>query len=160
MRVRRGTLPSTEIDGHRVVLLPRSVADQTGPNGDTTTIEREASESELLTQLRSEVAYLRQTLDAEIEARRRADHLVAGMIDERRGLMDQIAALTAGAPIEATEQRPNVDRTQANAGDHAPNAAVAANEGPGEAMAAAMTDDAPRPNVSRWGRFWRGLTGR
>jgi hypothetical protein len=29
-------------------------------------------ESELVTQLRSEVTYLRQTLDAEIEARRRA----------------------------------------------------------------------------------------
>ena len=41
---------------------------------------------------RSEIAYLRQTLDAEIEVRRRANHLVAGMIDERRNLMRQLAA--------------------------------------------------------------------
>jgi hypothetical protein len=42
----------------------------------------------------------------------------------------------------------------------APDAAVAANEGPGEAMPAAMTDDATRADASRWGRFWRALTGR
>ncbi len=33
---------------------------------------------------------MRQTLDAEIEARRRADRLVAGLIDERRNLMQQL----------------------------------------------------------------------
>lgn len=122
MRIRRGTLPSAEIDGRRVVWLPPSDTDQTRPNDDATatepdqtTGERKASESELVTQLRSEVTYLRQTLDAEIEARRRADHLVAGMIEERRGLMDQIAALSSGDLIAATEPRPNADRTQANA---------------------------------------------
>lgn len=126
MRVRRGTLPSAERDGHRVVLLPRSDTDQTGPGGDATVTEhdrtigeRAATESGLVTQLRSEAAYLRQTLDAEIEARRRADHLVAGMIGERRSLMNQVAALTAGEPIEATERRPDTDQTAANAGTQA-----------------------------------------
>jgi len=48
-------------------------------------------QSAVIARLESENAYLRQTLDAEIEARRRADHLVAG-------LMERFPALPAGAP--------------------------------------------------------------
>jgi excisionase family DNA binding protein len=41
-----------------------------------------------------------------------------------------------------------------------PDAAVDANEGPGRVMPAATTGDASRSEPSRWGRFWRALTGR
>jgi hypothetical protein len=44
--------------------------------------------------------------------------------------------------------------------DREPDAATAANEGPGGAMLAATTDDATRLESSRWGRFWRAVTGR
>jgi hypothetical protein len=114
MRVRRGTLPSVEQEGRRWAILLRSDTDVTRPNGDQTSTEqiseKEPSRSdnpELIDQLRSEVSYLRQILDAEIEARRRADHLVAGKIDERRTLMDQIAELQAGVSEHEAEHRPN-----------------------------------------------------
>src|SRR5687768_11133627 len=45
---------------------------------------RPHDDGDLLDERRSGIAYLRQTLDAEIKARQRADHLVAGLIDERR----------------------------------------------------------------------------
>lgn len=61
------------------------------------------NDDRLIARLESENAYLRQTLDAEIEARRRADHLVAGMIDERRALMAEIAELHAGATEHEAE---------------------------------------------------------
>ncbi|MBA2598002.1 MAG: hypothetical protein H0V00_15360 [Chloroflexia bacterium] len=118
MRIRRGTLPTTLIEGKKYVLVARSVSDEPRPDTDATPIEapRIAVEStpdssELVTQLRSEVTYLRQTLDAEIEARRRADHLVAGMIDERRELTATITALAAGEIDHETDLRRNDDRT-------------------------------------------------
>ena len=48
---------------------------------DTTPPGRLPADSELIETLRSEVAYLRSALDTEMEARRRADHLVARVMD-------------------------------------------------------------------------------
>jgi hypothetical protein len=55
------------------------------------------NDDRLIVRLESENTYLSQTLDAEIETRRQADHLVAVMIDERRVLVDKIAELQASA---------------------------------------------------------------
>jgi hypothetical protein len=93
MRLKRGTLAGRKVEGRWVVLVPRA-------NDDPTGTEREESEPgaatqrstqregehpnatrELIDRLLSENAYLRATLDAEIEARRRADHLVAGRME-------------------------------------------------------------------------------
>ena len=92
MRIPRGTLPTTEIDGKRLVHVPRLVAGATRRADDLTPTRRPHDDSELLDELWSGIACLRQTLAAEIEARRRANHVVAGVIGERRNLMPQLEA--------------------------------------------------------------------
>lgn len=173
MRVRRGTLPSVEVDGRRWVLVKRSDTDATRPNADQTSTEHhdeqpleQPNASELIVQLRSEVSYLRQTLDAEIEARRRSDHLVAGMIEERRSLMSQIAELQSGATEHEAEHRPNDDRTTEKT-EYAP---VDSQEGPGRIDPPEMTSrtllearDVPAPaqaaQATGWRRWWRRVMG-
>lgn len=59
---------------------------------------------ELINRLEQENAYLRQTLDAEIEARRRADHLVAG-------LMERLPEIAASAPVDAQDAPRRADPT-------------------------------------------------
>ena len=109
MRLKRGTLTGRKVEGRWVVLVPRSNANPTptqhAENAQEATTERETQRetqqapehpnatATLIDRLLSENAYLRATLDAEIEARRRADHLVAG-------LMERLPELTAGAAPE------------------------------------------------------------
>jgi hypothetical protein len=114
MRLKRGTLAGRKVEGRWVVLVPGSNAD---PTSTERTQNAQEAKTERLTQretqrsaehpdatnalidrLLSENAYLRATLDAEIEARRRADHLVAG-------LMERLPELTAGG----TNERPAQD---------------------------------------------------
>ena len=111
MRLRRGTLHGTDIDGKKHVLVARVVTDETRRDGDATPTAQPSADASMVEQLRSEVVYLRQTLDAEIEARRRADHLVAGLIDERRELATRLAAVTAGDSEHETEHRRVSDET-------------------------------------------------
>jgi excisionase family DNA binding protein len=182
MRVRRGTLPSVEVDGKRMVLVERSDTDQTRPNGDQTPDQTSTEQppeqgpsrsdtAELVEQLRSEVAYLRQLLDAEIEARRRADHLVAGMIEERRVLTAQIAQLQANAGDVAreqeTEHRPNTDQTDDAKSAYAPESVQ---NGPGTPDPPVMTDKTLHGAIAEpvpaqvslatgWRRWWRKILG-
>jgi hypothetical protein len=66
----------------------------------------------------AEIDYLRQTLDAEIEARRRADHLLAGTLDERRQLVERIEALIAGQDTaQNASERPGATEPAKTAGD-------------------------------------------
>ena len=177
MRIRRGTLPSVELEGRRLVVLPRLDTDATGPNDDQTATEHQPESRpsrpdnpELVEQLRSEVSYLRQTLDAEIEARRRADHLVAGMIEERRALVAEIAELQANAgdvaPEHEAEHRPNADQTAAKTA-YAPESAQ---EGPGRVDPPLVDDSTLRQAYKEpvpaqvalatgWRRWWRRVMG-
>jgi excisionase family DNA binding protein len=173
MRVRRGTLPSDEVDGKKVVLLARRDRDASRLDVDEATsrqrdeqAEQRRDTAELVEQLRSEVVYLRQTLDAEIESRRRADHLVAGMIEERRDLMSRIAALTAGDGERPTEQRRDGDETI----DSAVDASVTQKQAPQRDAGREttnMTLSQPREPLEpvsdrlalRWRRWWRQITG-
>jgi hypothetical protein len=107
MRIRRGTLQTADLDGKKHVLVPRLDTDATRRDDDATPTEPPHDGVEMLDQLRSEIAYLRRTLDAEIEARRRADHLVAGMIDERRDLMRRLEAGTEHRRV--TDETPTVE---------------------------------------------------
>jgi hypothetical protein len=84
----------------------------------------------------AEIDYLRQTLDAEIEARRRADHLLAGTLDERRQLVERIEALTAGQDAAHTQNR-----------------------GSGATKTVDVGEDAVTPAASPWSRFLRWLRG-
>jgi hypothetical protein len=93
MRLKRGTLAGRKVEGRWVVLVPRANDDPTGTEREESRPEtatqrpthREGEHPnatrELIDRLLSENAYLRATLDAEIEARRRADHLVAGLME-------------------------------------------------------------------------------
>ncbi len=103
MRVHRGSLASVRVDERTFVVWPQSDHVHE-PHAARTRAERTdertsvQGDARLIETLQSEVAYLRSTLDAEIESRRRADHLVAG-------LMERLPELTAGddAPSAAPE---------------------------------------------------------
>ena len=98
-RLERGTLQGEKRGGRRRAILgPDARADDdqdatvdacvdTGRTPSDATLD---SLSTLVETLRSESAYLRATLDAEIEARRRADHLVAGLMER----LPELAAIT------------------------------------------------------------------
>jgi len=91
----------------------------------------------LITQLNEENAFLRETLASEIEARRRADHLVAG-------LMERLPELSA--TVDVHEHAPQ----DANAGPLRDNA--------GETITTPLqrVQDAQGPV---WRRWWRRVTG-
>jgi hypothetical protein len=76
-------------------------------------------------------------LDAEIEARRRADHLLAG-------------ALERLAALPATISEPSSIR----------DARVDANTGPGATEPAKTAADAGMDESSFWSRVWRAVIGR
>ena len=78
---------------------------------------------------------LLQSLDAEREARKRADHLLAGMIE-------RMPALAAGGEI-----------------DSAMDAPVAAKEAPRRAESAAARENAEPVGMSLWSRFHRWYRG-
>lgn len=98
-RIKRGTLRAEKRGGHWFAAVPEphtgpdqgpnAGPDATGPGPDP-----------LVARLESEVAYLRSALDAEIEARRRADHLVAA-------LMDRLPELPAGETAQDTPRTQN-----------------------------------------------------
>jgi hypothetical protein len=66
-------------------------SDETATNLVETTT-RPPDDGGVRDELRSRIAYLRRTLDPEIEAGRCANHLLAQMIDERRDRMRQLEA--------------------------------------------------------------------
>lgn len=72
-----------------------------------------ASLAEIIRRLERENDYLRQTLDAEIEARRRSDHLVAGMMEK----LPALAATTGTMPDapQASQDRPGRAETPTQA---------------------------------------------
>jgi hypothetical protein len=137
-RAERGTLPSERRTGRLYVYLETTgQADEDGRRQDAVRTPLDAvSESVALQLAREEITHLRQVLEAEIEARRRADHLLAGTLDERRQLVERIEALTAGQ-----------------------DATVAANKGPGGTKRVDVGDDATPPATSPWSRFLRWLRG-
>jgi len=90
-RIQRGTLAGHKTDTGWTVDW---VDPDTGPDRVQTP---STDASAVMARLESENAYLRQTLDASIEARRRADHLVAA-------LMERLPALPAGEPLQNAPQ--------------------------------------------------------
>jgi hypothetical protein len=112
MRVRRGTLATLSVNGETFVLWPQPQAPERthARNAERTRPERRspvqsgdrvvAALEGRITSLQDEVTYLRSVLDTEMEARRRADHLVAG-------LMERLPELTAGEhPSQDAPTRP------------------------------------------------------
>jgi hypothetical protein len=94
MRAKRGTLATVRIGDRPYVLWPQPAAAEQAnePRTERTAFANRSAvreDTRLIAALESEIAYLRSALDAEIEARRRADHLVARV-------MDRLPELTAG----------------------------------------------------------------
>jgi hypothetical protein len=120
MRLKRGTLAGRKVEGRWVVLVPRANDDPTGPEREETrpeaatqrTTQREGEHPnatrELIDRLLSENAYLRATLDAEIEARRRADHLVAGLMERLPELAATIEMHQEHAVATERDENPGV----------------------------------------------------
>jgi hypothetical protein len=140
-RIRRGTLVGEKRDGQWFVELPDQHygdAAPTAPTGTRPDTDRNATADydARLADKDAEIAYLRQLLDAEVEARRRADHLLAGALE-------RLAALPA-----TTSEMPIRD------------APVARSEGSGGAESTSMAGGAGTVESTFWSRFWRALTGR
>jgi hypothetical protein len=94
MRAKRGTLATVRLGDRPYVLWPQPApAEQPNePRTERTPFANRSAvqgDERLIESLQSEVAYLRSALDAEREARYRADHLVAR-------LMDRLPAIAAG----------------------------------------------------------------
>jgi hypothetical protein len=83
MRAKRGKLATVRIGDRPYVLWPQPEQPHERRTERTPFANRSAVQNDerLIARLESEVAYLRSALDAEMEARRRADHLVARVMD-------------------------------------------------------------------------------
>lgn len=135
MRVKRGSLAAVRIEGVPHVLWPPrpAPAERSGTNEERAA-ERSANDP-LVAALTERIASLERLLEAEMEARRRADHLLAGA-------MERLAALPATTPEQPTIRE----------------GAGAANQAPGRAKTIVVgEEDAPTPTASPWSRFLRWL---
>ncbi len=118
-RIRRGTLPVERNRGTVYVLLDHPVGDRTTDNQSRTTIDQPSDRTELVEELRDEVRYLRQLLDAEREARtderRRHDTIMAQLTSRIPQLEPPSSQVPPGSPGAGadepggTQPRPNTD---------------------------------------------------
>ena len=136
-RLHRGTLAGEKRSGAWRVFFPPveptgARQDATGTKQDTDSTAPDA----LIARLEAENAYLRQILDAEIEARRRADHLVAGLVERVRELP---ATVDVTDVLQESNPAPLRDDTAARASE--PYTPVS------DTLALA------------WRRWWRRMTG-
>jgi hypothetical protein len=136
MRAHRGTLKTEHVRGERFVLVPIALLDAAEHRGEREThasarVITASDRDALIAAKDSEIAYLRQSLDEEREARRRADHLLAGALE-------RLAAL------------PETDGGDAD---------VAANKGPGATEPPTVDLDAGSSRGSFWSRLIRLLAG-
>lgn len=136
MRAARGTLASVRIDERTLILWPQpgplhtpheSSAQEPAPE------RTERADERLIETLQAEVSYLRQQLDAEVEARRRADHIILEL--SRRPPELETGEEATVRPIEAPLSVANLD--QASEGHRS-------------------VSDTLR---LRWRRWWRRITG-
>jgi hypothetical protein len=134
-RLHRGTLVGEKRAGiwHVVFPMTPTEAGPTGTRQDATGTQQDTDRraiDALIARLETENAYLRQVLDAEIEARRRADHLVAGFLE-------RMPELPTGEPSRQ-------DASQSE------NLAPRSDETSGVR---------PSSVVPVWRRWWRRMTG-
>jgi hypothetical protein len=134
-RVKAGTLLAEKRGGRWYASVPKAERppekkpDGSGPEPDAT-----------IARLEAEITFLRETLTAEIEARRRADHLVAG-------LMERLPELTTGDAPRTQSLPPLRDEGVARA---SPPLTMMA-QSPETLDAGALAPG--------WRRWWRRITG-
>jgi hypothetical protein len=107
-RIKRGKLEHTKEDGTVYVILDtdQSSTRQTGQQpADDQPIDRSSAQVELVEALREQVAYMREQLAEEREARRRADTIIAQLTQAN-------AALAARVPeLEGPREEPEATET-------------------------------------------------
>jgi len=139
-RLHRGTLAGEKAGGAWRVFFPTALS-STGTQQDATGTEQDADRhggDVAIARLEAENAYLRQVLDAEIEARRRADHLVAA-------LMERLPELPATVEARNAPQSENEGPQRADGPEMDPDTLRVERETPGAAPG--------------WRRWWRRIAG-
>lgn len=138
-RIRRGSIASeTGVDGLLYVYIEPSIDESTEASTDVSGAPNEHLER-LLTAQERELEYLRSQLDAEREARRRADHIIAAL----------------------TERIPELEAPPQSA-QEAESVAESASEGAGREEAGERqeerteTESAPAERRSWWRRIFGG----
>ncbi len=142
-RLRRRTLRKEKASDGTVYVILDGTAPTDRPTTDTDqpTTDAAADQRELVEALRDELAYLRQQLDAEREAGRRKDHLLA-------------AALERIPAIEPAEDDHEESAPDAPAGPQTASDGAARGEVPPEDSPAAEGHSAPRERSSWWRRLF------
>ncbi len=147
-RLKRGTLRSTKEGGTVYVLLPTPVDDEQTETGrdqsnartspehdqaDDQTGTRPDPREELVESLLDQVAYMRDQLAEEREARRRADTIIAQLTQANAVLAGRVPEIEAPSPRDAPET---------------------ASEGESGTEAPARATEEPRGRASWWRRFF------
>ena len=102
-RLHRGTLAGEKEGGSWHVFFSTALS-STGTQQDA---DRHGGDV-AIARLEAENAYLRQVLDAEIEARRRADHLVAALMERLPALAETVEARKTPQDANPAPQRDDV----------------------------------------------------
>lgn len=117
-RIKRGTLPSEKEGGSVFVLLDqeRGTDQTTGqPEAGRDQPQPDDRPAELVEELRNRIAYLERQVEEEREARRRADTLMARLMDRVPELPPAPPQDAPGARESATEDRPGTNTPTASA---------------------------------------------
>ncbi len=136
-RIARGSLESDRPDGNVLVWLDESVTE----TGREAQVEGNGALVEVLT---DQVAYLRDQLDQEREARRRADMIIAQLTQATSNLTDRLREL------EAPAQPPTPSQASEEAAQEPAEAA------PGPASPRPAAEDAQEAAQRPWYRRWFG----
>jgi hypothetical protein len=158
-RIKRGKLAHTKEDGTVYVILDtdQSSTRQTGQQpADDQPIDRSSAQAELVEALREQVAYMREQLAEEREARRRADTILAQLSQANA---EQARTIRAIEGDSRKFERPNEAPPEASQeARDAPQAAAGEAEGHEERPYAEGAQKATQPRPERsWWRRWFGF---
>jgi DNA-binding transcriptional MerR regulator len=153
-RIKRGTLDTEKsVEGTVYVLLDTDLADL-NRNDSVRSGDRTGEYGALISELRAHNATLREQLEAEREARRRADTIIAQLTQANASLAAKVPELDAphelaperrGGPETVVEEEP--ERAEPRSGSAGPMA---------EAPERAFTEEEPEPRSSWWRRVFGG----
>jgi hypothetical protein len=120
MRVHRGTLESEHVGGERFVLVPAALFDVAEQRDEREThaserVRTTKDRDDVIAAKDSEIAYLRQSLEAEREARRRADTIIIELSRQVIALpAPHDAAVAANEGLQRTEPPAMTNETSAS----------------------------------------------
>jgi len=158
-RIKRGKLEHAKEDGTVYVILntDQPTTRQTGQQPvDDQPSDRSTAQAELVEELRGQVAYMREQLAEEREARRRADTILAQLSQANAEQARTIRAIEGDSPIG---ERPNEAPAPPEASPRprdAPQTAAEDPEGAGPSPTTEGAEGGTQPRSSWW-RRWFGF---